>query len=132
MKSVEIIPPEGYEIDKKNYTFEEIKFKPIEYLTLSGITSKINGQYVDIDVKTMAFNLLLQIAAYYNGNWEPNWCNINERKYYIYMCEGKYFVATCITTPACFIHFKNKADAQAVINNPNFLTIINKLYKYYE
>lgn len=29
MKSMKIIPPKGYEVDKENSTFEEIKFKPI-------------------------------------------------------------------------------------------------------
>lgn len=129
MKSVKITPPEGYVVDEENSTFEEIKFKSIEYLTLSDVTSKINGQYVDIDVKTMAFNSLLQIAAYYNGNWKPNWYNVNEPKYYIYMYEAKYFITSCRTTPFRFVHFKNKADAQAVIDNPNFRAILNKLYK---
>lgn len=30
MKDLKIIPPKGYEVDKKNSTFERIKFKPIE------------------------------------------------------------------------------------------------------
>jgi len=30
MKEVKITPPEGYEVDKENSTFECIKFKPIE------------------------------------------------------------------------------------------------------
>ena len=29
MKSMKITPPEGYEIDKENSTFGDIKFKPI-------------------------------------------------------------------------------------------------------
>lgn len=29
-KEMKIVPPEGYEIDKENSTFECIKFKPIE------------------------------------------------------------------------------------------------------
>lgn len=129
MKSMKITPPEGYEIDKENSTFGDIKFKPIEYLTLSDVTSKISGKYVTIDVKTMAFNLLLQIAKYYNGDWEPNWDNINEFKYYIYRCNGKYCISSCITAPWHFIHFKNKADVQAVINNPNFRAILDNIYK---
>lgn len=30
MKQIEINPPEGYEIDKENSTFECIKFKKVE------------------------------------------------------------------------------------------------------
>lgn len=128
MKSMKITPPEGYEVDKKNSTFEEIKFKPIEYLTLSDITSKISGKYVTIDVKTMLFNLLLQIAKYYNGDWKPNWDNVNEYKYYIYRCNSKYCISSCINDSCYFIYFKNREDAQKVIDNPNFRAILNNIY----
>lgn len=77
----------------------------------------------------MAFNLLLQIAKYYNGDWEPNCNNINEYKYYIYRYNGEYCISSCISAPYYFIHFKNKADVQAVINNPNFRAILNIIYK---
>lgn len=67
MKSVEIIPPEGYEIDKKNSTFEEIKFKPIKCLTLEDVSTEV----ID-EEKALAFKKLLQIAKYYKGTWVPN------------------------------------------------------------
>lgn len=41
-KEVKIVPPEGYEIDKENSTFECIKFKPIKKSKLSDY----NGQFV--------------------------------------------------------------------------------------
>lgn len=34
MKSMKITPPEGYEVDKENSTFEEIKFKPHRVLNI--------------------------------------------------------------------------------------------------
>lgn len=130
MKSVKITPPKGYIVDEENSTFEEIKFKPIVCLTIGDVTKKVfNTNKLEDAERNIAFSKLLQIARYYNGNWEPNWCNINEPKYYIYMCEDKYFINSCRTTPFHFVHFKNKADAQAVIDNPNFRAILNILYK---
>lgn len=50
-KEVKIIPPEGYEIDKENSTFECIKFKPIIKKWVDDIQAKITGYYIiDNDV----------------------------------------------------------------------------------
>lgn len=124
MKSVEIIPPEGYEIDKKNSTFEEIKFKPIKCLTLEDVSTEV----ID-EEKALAFKKLLQIAKYYNGTWIPNWYKFNEYKYYIIMCGDDYLVTKCSTSPVHFIYFKNKEDAQKVIDNPNFRKTLDTLYR---
>lgn len=129
MKSVKITPPKGYEVDKENSTFEEIKFKPIDYLTLSNVISKVIGTNRADSIKALAFERFVQIARYYNGNWYPNWYDINEHKYSIYISEGTYFVASCISTTNCYVLFKNKEDAQAVIDNPNFREILDTLYK---
>lgn len=49
-KEVKIIPPEGYEIDKENSTFECIKFKPIKKW-VDDTQAKITGYYIiDNDV----------------------------------------------------------------------------------
>lgn len=66
MKSVKITPPKGYEVD--NSTFEEIKFKPIDYLTLSNVISKVIGTNRADSIKALAFERFVQIAGYYNGN----------------------------------------------------------------
>lgn len=124
MKSVEIIPPEGYEIDKKNSTFEEIKFKPIKCLTLEDVSTEV----ID-EEKALAFKKLLQIAKYYNGTWIPNWYKFDECKYYIVICGGEYFITKCTTSPQHFIYFKNKEDAQKVIDNPNFKITLDILYR---
>ena len=46
-KEVKITPPEGYEIDKENSTFECIKFKKIEKEWRDNEDKKINGYYID-------------------------------------------------------------------------------------
>lgn len=128
MKSVKITPPKGYEVDKENSTFEEIKFKPIEYLTLSIIVDKVINTNRD-SIKILAFERFVQIARYYNGNWYPNWLDFNEQKYFIYLCEDKYFITCRTTSPENFCCFKSREDAQKVIDNPNFRGILDTLYK---
>lgn len=45
-KEIKIIPPEGYEIDKENSTFECIKFKPIIKRWRDDPKAKITGYYM--------------------------------------------------------------------------------------
>ena len=150
--------PEGYEIDKENSTFECIKFKPIEkYLTYKEIAEKLNkdicffiakgkiqsyAQYASYDnpgvansyrqiEKILAINQLMNIAKYYNGDWKPDWNNKYELKYCISFTTitNSYNIASRAQTYLNAIHFKNQEDAQAVIDNPNFRDILDKIYK---
>lgn len=45
-KEVKIIPPEGYEIDKENSTFECIKFKPTVKKWADDTQAEITGYYI--------------------------------------------------------------------------------------
>lgn len=150
--------PEGYEIDKKNSTFECIKFKPIEkYLTYKEVAEKLNkdicffiekgkiqsyAQYASYDnpgvansyrqiEKILAINQLMNIAKYYNGDWKPDWSNIDKYKYYIIYnsSDNTYAIDYNNSYTLNTIYFKNREDAIAVINNPNFRDILNKIYK---
>ena len=150
--------PEGYEIDKENSTFECIKFKPIKkYLTYKEIAEKLNkdtcffiakgkiqsySQYASYDnpgvansyrqiEKILAINQLMNIAKYYNGDWKPDWNNKYELKYCISFTTitNSYNIASRAQTYLNAIHFKNQEDAQAVIDNPNFRDILDKIYK---
>ena len=150
--------PEGYEIDKENSTFECIKFKPIKkYLTYKEIAEKLNkdicffiakgkiqsyAQYASYDnpgvansyrqiEKILAINQLMNIAKYYNGDWKPDWNNKYELKYCISFTTitNSYNIASRTQTYLNAIHFKNQEDAQAVIDNPNFRDILDKIYK---
>ena len=46
-KELKIVPPEGYEIDPENSTFECIKFKPIEKRWRDGVAQRIDGFCID-------------------------------------------------------------------------------------
>lgn len=81
--------------------------------------------------KTLA--QLMNIARYYNKDWEPHWKDLNETKYYIRYINSfndtpAYEVDWNQGTTPTGICFKNKEDAQSVINNPNFRIILNTVF----
>ena len=84
---IKIQAPEGMEIDKENSTFECIKFKP-KKITYSDIRKKYNLSY-NVPVssqhynKVTIFRKLLEVAEYLNGDWKPDWNNLNQLKYFI-------------------------------------------------
>lgn len=95
------------------------------------ITDSNNAPTKEQLEKLLAINQLQNIANYYNGDWKPNWKKMDEYKYFItyhaplneyqtnYNRLSNYYVAC----------FKNKEDVQAVIDNPNFREILDKIYK---
>lgn len=153
---MKIIPPEGYEIDEENSTFECIKFKPIKKdLTYKDVYNNIfnafhyfvnsDGKIESISLypeandfnattskrqlkKVLAINQLFNIAKYYNGDWEPN-MNKSTPKYSIAHYYEKYIIDTCNFNNAGVPLFKNKEDAQSVIDNPNFREILDTIFK---
>ena len=155
-KEIKIDIPEGYEIDKENSTFECIKFKPIKkhitykdvsdnifaknygyYISPSGnicdtllkglVYSKDNAPNKKQLERLLALNQLMNIAYYYNGK---QYMRVG---YYIGYdkLEDRYFVNNSdndftqkVGMTALFINAK---DAQAVIDNPNFRSILDTL-----
>lgn len=77
--------------------------------------------------KIVALDKLMDIAKCYNGDWKPDW-NSNEHKYNI-MRTREYGITSCSSYNEGAIYFKNKEDAQAVIDNPNFRSILDAIYK---
>ena len=128
--------PKGMEIDleKSNLAKGIIKFKKKD-LTYEDILQAYTIRYGSIVVsssnidKLLAISKLMDIAKYYNGDWEPDWDNQNEYKYSIVYNRGIYKVDYGLMTIFSNIYFKNKKDAQAVIDNPNFRDILNAVYK---
>lgn len=129
--------PEGMEIDTENSSLAEgiIKFKS-KYITYSKIINSFNSMtntnvYIhSSDTKALkAIAQLMNIAKYYNGDWKPNWSDQNEYKYFIIYNGDIYKVDHNWTTISNNIYFKNKKDAQAVIDNPNFRDILDVIYK---
>lgn len=92
---------------------------------------KIVGNNIFIsDTKALkAIAQLMNIAKYYNGDWKPDWSNPSEYKYFIVYNNNTYIVDYNWASIYNRIYFKNKKDAQAVIDNPNFKDILDTIYK---
>ena len=136
--------PEGMEIDTENSSLAEgiIKFKSkcITYSKIINSFNSITNTNVYIhssDTKALkAIAQLMNIAKYYNGDWNYN-ANSDECGYMIAydkttteIC-GYQVININADTDMYFgnIMFKNEADAQYVIDNPNFRAILNAIYK---
>ena len=158
-KEIKINIPKGYEIDKENSTFECVKFKPSKkYFTYKDICAKLfkeesPGYYVDpngrIQVtraeafitdpinapnrkqleRLLALNQLMNIAYYYNGKQYMRVGHYigydrSEDKYSVNNLDDDSFEPAGVA--AMFMYAK---DAQAVIDNPNFRSILDTLCK---
>ena len=129
--------PEGMEIDLENSDLAKgiVKFKKkdITYKNIEDALSSENyaGAVINTSngIKLEALNKLMNIAKYYNGDWKPDWSDSNEYKYSIIYNRNTYKVDHNWTFISSNIYFKNKDDAQAVIDNPNFKDILDAIYK---
>lgn len=129
--------PIGMEIDVENSDLKAgvimFKKKLINYNDVwSTIITKSVSSEVELFVKNQnklaAINKLMNIASYYNGDWKPDWKNSGEYKYNI-MRTGAYGITTSSIYNEGAVYFKNKEDAKAVIDNPNFKNILDEIYK---
>ena len=128
--------PKGMEIDleKSNLAKGIVKFKK-KNITYKDILQVIDSVKLRVSTycidKILAISQLMNIAKYYNGDWKPDWSSIDKYKYYIIYNGGDdtYEVDYNSIYTNSNIYFKNKEDAIAVINNPNFRDILNKIYK---
>ena len=130
--------PEGMEIDLENsdlakgivkFKKKDITYENVEDALKLGKNCKsiiINESNVS---KLVASSKLMNIAKYYNKDWKPDWNNSDKSKYYIRYNTGTYAVDCNYTYNYGNIFFKNKKDAQAVIDNPNFRDILDAIYK---
>lgn len=129
--------PEGMEIDLENSDLAKgiVKFKKkdITYKNIEDALSSENyaGAVINTSngIKLEALNKLMNIAKYYNGDWKPDWSDSNEYKYSIIYNRNTYKVDHNWTSISSNIYFKNKDDAQYVIDNPNFRVILDAIYK---
>lgn len=133
--------PEGYIIDVEHSDFSKgiIKLKKSESdITYKDIIDALNlekdltGVACNINnvTKLSAIDKLINIANYYNKGWKPDWNASNTSKYFIvYSNTGTYAVDYMYNYAYSTVYFKNKEDAIAVINNPNFKDILDAIYK---
>lgn len=128
--------PEGMEIDLENSNLAKgiVRFKKKD-ITYDDILQAYATDFGGIRVpnhcidKIIAISQLMNIAKYYNKDWESDWNNQDEYKYFIICNRGTYKVDYGWTSICSNIYFKNKKDAQAVIDNPNFRDILDTIYK---
>ena len=128
--------PKGMEIDleRSDLTKGIVKFKKKD-INYDNILQGID--YIKLRVSTycidkiLAISQLMNIARYYNGDWKPDWSSIDKYKYSITYNgrDDTYVVDYNSIYTYSNIYFKNRKDAIAVINNPNFRDILNKIYK---
>ena len=157
-KEIKIDIPKGYEIDKENSTFECIKFRPRKkYITYEDCCEKLfpnigyyttsHGEIINDGLsdeyitdpnnspnrkqleRLLALNQLMNIAYYYNGKqYIRVGCYIGYDKlqdiYFVGDLDNEFAQAAEMTP--LFMYAK---DAQAVIDNPNFRSILDTLFK---
>lgn len=148
LKSVEFDLPNGYVIDKDNSDLDKgiIRFKR-KWLTIEEMYKLkpiVACEYVIPSIainassrkKIVSLANLMDIARYFNGDWNYN-ANSDECGYMIAydktttdIC-GYQIVHINSDTDMYFgnIMFKNEADAQYVIDNPNFRDILDNIFK---
>lgn len=130
--------PDGMEIDIENSNFKKgiIKVKN-KIPTYSDIKYYLNDFHTSVFItpcnekKLLAIDELINIARYYNKGWKPDWSNIDEAKFLIIYDNRneRYTVDYNTNYSVNAVYFKHKEDVQAVIDNPNFREILDKIYK---
>ena len=130
--------PEGMEIDLENSDLAKgiVKFKKKD-ITYGDILQECSTNFSGIRVrnhcinKIIAISQLMNIAKYYNKDWNPNWRSLEESKYYIYYStrSNEYGVSYTSSSKYINIYFRLYKDAKAVIDNPNFRDILDAVYK---
>lgn len=145
VKALQIKAPINFEIDAKASDLAKgiIKFKN-KWLTLEQIykLAKENNHITYRDAikyfsssKLVALANLMDIAKYFNGGWEYN---VTEEvvgysiAYYKFVAEPHYSVCKIDNSVYTYYGnpvFKNEADAQYVIDNPNFRDVLDMIFK---
>jgi hypothetical protein len=152
LKPIEFDLPKGYVIDKEHSDLDKgiIRFKSkwlsleqiynmakaTNYHTyLSEIKDSTGDKSCEVREKLIALANLMDIASYFNGGWE---FNITEEvvgysiAYYKFVAEPHYSVCKIDNSVYTYYGspvFKNEADAQYVIDNPNFRDILDNIFK---
>lgn len=130
--------PEGMEIDLENSDLAKgiIKFKTRD-ITYNDVYNELNdttiavNTYFGNEIKLRALSKLMNIAKYYNKDWQPDWNNPKEDKWYIYYdySSCRYIISNHAIFVDCCVYFKNLNNAKAVRDNPNFRNILDTIYK---
>lgn len=152
LRPIELVLPNGHEIDVESSDLSKgiIRFKrkwlsleqmynmakATNYHTyLSEIKDSTDDKSCTVRNKLIALANLMDIASYFNGGWEYN---VTEEvvgysiAYYKFVEKPHYSVCKLDTSVYTYYGspvFKNEADTQYVINNPNFRSILDVIFK---
>ena len=102
---------------------------------LSEIKDSTDDKSCTVREKLIALANLMDIARYFNGNW--NYYAAKGNKGYMIAYDTSmtepYYTISCIDSVTKPYYgnpvFKNEADVQYVIDNPNFKTVLDKIFK---
>lgn len=153
LRPIELVLPNGHEIDVESSDLSKgiIRFKrkwlSLEqmynmakatnyYTCLGEIKDSTGDKTCEVREKLIALSNLMDIARYFNDNWEYH--NSGDNCGYIIAYDktkttddGYQVVHINSDTDMYFgnIMFKNEADAQYVIDNPNFREVLDNIFK---
>ena len=129
--------PDGMEIDVENSDLKAgvimfkkklINFDDVWHALIAKDCNEELNLFIKNQKKLDAINKLMNIASFYNGDWKPDWKNSGEYKYNI-MRTCAYGITSSSIYNEGTVYFKNKEDAQAVIDNPNFSSILDEFFR---
>ena len=149
---IQINLPNNYVIDKEHSDLDKgiIKFKnkwlSLEQLYklakdnnyhtyLSEIKDSIGDKTCKVREKLIALSNLMDIARYFNGDWNYDFTKecVGYSIVYCKFAEEPHYSVREINNSGYTYYgnpvFKNEADAQYVIDNPNFRNILDKIFK---
>lgn len=146
LKSIEFDLPNGYMIDKEHSDLDKgiIRFKS-KWLTIeqlyklakesNHVTHRDSIKYFS-DSKLVALANLMDIARYFNGDWKfdsEKYTHGYAIAFYYNTTEYPQYNVVAINSTSDIYYgnpvFKNEADAQYVINNPNFREVLDNIFK---
>lgn len=143
IKDLKIIPPEGmeYYIEngeirfreiKKNLTYNDIAKELFEnnktyYTDAFSNIKRANGAYDNYwqannctsekqVKKLLAINKLINVAKYLNGDWQPDWNDGKQKKYYISIVINDIKIDFMFNNRCSDIYFKSKELTEQAIN----------------
>lgn len=145
LRPIELVLPNSHEIDVESSDLSKgiIRFRR-KWLTIEQLykLAKENNHITYRDSikhfsnsKLVALANLMDIAKYFNGYWEYNITKEDVGyaiAYYKFVEEAHYSVCKIDNSVYTYYGnpvFKNEADAQYVIDNPNFRDVLDKIFK---
>lgn len=137
-QELKIEAPEGYEVDWDNSSNNVIRFKPIKKeITYQDIINNIKAKNIGVSVQfgltkigtdcfitsekqleqLLAINKLMNVANYLNGDWEPDFTDRNQNKWYIYYDfeDLRFNTGICMYYKYSVIYFKSEKLALQAI-----------------